>query len=86
MYRKITKFYHDEARVYLYVYSTFCMCFIKDKKHCILEMSPSAIERADSWEIRPIIILLKFKSVKQIRHVYIIKSLTALAMKFFYVI
>ncbi|EDV26046.1 uncharacterized protein TRIADDRAFT_55754 [Trichoplax adhaerens] len=42
----------------------------EEKKHCILELSPSAIERAESWDLYPIVILLKeqkdlrFKSEK----------------------
>uniref|UniRef100_A0A034WQQ2 Disks large-like protein 5 n=1 Tax=Bactrocera dorsalis TaxID=27457 RepID=A0A034WQQ2_BACDO len=40
-----------------------------DRRHCILDISPSAVERLQRLQIYPIVLLLRFKSAKQIREI-----------------
>lgn len=42
---------------------------MKDRRHCILDMSISAVERLQRLQIYPIVLLLRFKSAKQIREI-----------------
>ena len=38
-------------------------------KHCLLDVSPSAVERLHALQVYPIILFIKFKSPKHIRFV-----------------
>ncbi|XP_073825542.1 MAGUK family member discs large 5 isoform X1 [Musca autumnalis] len=40
-----------------------------DRRHCILDISISAVERLQRLQIYPIVLLLRFKSAKQIREI-----------------
>ncbi|EDV31413.2 uncharacterized protein Dana_GF15342, isoform C [Drosophila ananassae] len=40
-----------------------------DRRHCILDVSISAVERLQRLQIYPIVLLLRFKSAKQIREI-----------------
>jgi len=42
---------------------------LQDRRHCILDVSISAVERLQRLQIYPIVLLLRFKSAKQIRDI-----------------
>lgn len=45
-------------------------CFyLKQNRHCILEVCISAVERLQRLQIYPIVLLLRFKSAKQIKEI-----------------
>lgn len=64
----------------------FNYLFIKDRRHCILDMSISAVERLQRLQIYPIVLLLRFKSAKQIREIrdYGTEKISAKAAKEMY--
>ena len=41
----------------------------QDRRHCILDVSIMAVERLQRLQIYPIVLLLRFKSAKQIREI-----------------